>query len=451
MIVEGRRFCSKTWKEFATKAGEFSMPQPTRNQVFISYSHKDSKWRDELEIQLKPYLLGGSIVSWSDQQIAPGSEWFKEIQSALVNSRVAVLLVTPAFIASDFIHEHELGPLLKEATRGGVKILWIPVRESGYKKTPLKDYKAAVLDPSKPLAAMTQAGRDKAWVKICEEIEKAIDSDSPPTDDTRQKNGLVLHVVHPLLSARDWQDRPQFGQLCEWWQEGGCGICVLVGIGGSGKTAIANRFLKVLPGVFPEPADAVRRPDLPSPDRLLVFSFYDAPNPEEFFAELVSWLDEKPTASFETGVSYQHALRLLGRSARCLLVLDGLEKVQEDGGRGGNFGQLLDGRLGDLVRRLAGGWLPNVGAIITTRFPIAELEEAFYEKQARYYRAIAVEEISETAAKQLLRERGGSRQRCRFGAHFARMRPPRANCRSSRRLSSRVRTWAFRCSLGSGF
>ena len=135
---------------------------------------KDKRWRDDLEIHLKPYLRGGSIVSWSDQQIAPGSEWLKEIQLVLANSKIAVLLVSPDFLASDFIHEHELGPLLKEATRGGVKILWVPVRESGYKKTPLKDYQAAVIDPSKPLAAMTPAGRDKAWVKICEEIERAV-------------------------------------------------------------------------------------------------------------------------------------------------------------------------------------------------------------------------------------------------------------------------------------
>jgi len=53
------------------------MPQPTREQVFISYSHKDKRWRDDLDTHLKPYLRGGSIVSWSDQQIAPGSEWFK--------------------------------------------------------------------------------------------------------------------------------------------------------------------------------------------------------------------------------------------------------------------------------------------------------------------------------------------------------------------------------------
>ena len=58
-----------------------------RDQVFISYSHKDKRWRDDLDTHLKPYLRGGSIVSWSDQQIAPGSKWFREIQSALANSQ----------------------------------------------------------------------------------------------------------------------------------------------------------------------------------------------------------------------------------------------------------------------------------------------------------------------------------------------------------------------------
>ena len=150
-----------------------TMTKPTREQVFISYSHKDKKWRDELDTNLKPYLRGGPIVSWSDQQIAPGSAWFKEIQSALANSKVAVLLVTPDFIASDFIHEHELGPLLKEAEQGGVRILWVPVRASSYKRTALKDYQA-VLDPDQPLASRTKAKRDQAWVKICEELEKAV-------------------------------------------------------------------------------------------------------------------------------------------------------------------------------------------------------------------------------------------------------------------------------------
>ncbi len=51
------------------------------------------------------------------------------------------------------------------------------------------------------------------------------------------------YVVHTLLRARDWQDRPQFDQVCDWWRDGGQVVCALVGMGGAGKTAIADRFL----------------------------------------------------------------------------------------------------------------------------------------------------------------------------------------------------------------
>jgi flagellar basal body-associated protein FliL len=50
-----------------------------KDDLFISYSHKDKKWREELEKHLKPFVRNGIITSWSDQQIEPGSKWFAEI------------------------------------------------------------------------------------------------------------------------------------------------------------------------------------------------------------------------------------------------------------------------------------------------------------------------------------------------------------------------------------
>jgi Glycosyl hydrolase family 66/TIR domain len=170
------------------------------DQVFISYSHEDTKWREELEKHLKPYVRAGSIKGWSDIQIVPGSTWFGEIKSALVQTNVAVLLVTPAFLASDFIHEHELGPLLKEAEQGGVKILWIPVRTSSYMETALQNYQA-VIDPGKPLAGMSTPNRDRAWVTICNEIKKAINA--PQSHTLRGGYGFLTdYGLYPEAQAR---------------------------------------------------------------------------------------------------------------------------------------------------------------------------------------------------------------------------------------------------------
>ncbi|MCX5646889.1 MAG: toll/interleukin-1 receptor domain-containing protein [Phycisphaerae bacterium] len=140
-----------------------------RSNVFISYCHEDERWRKNLETHLKPYVRSGSITAWSDQQIKPGSKWLDEIRTALASAKVAVLLVTPNFLASDFIHEEELAPLLKEAEHGGVRILWVPVRPSSYEESPLRHYQA-VIDPKKSLALM-KAERDGAWVRICKEIQ----------------------------------------------------------------------------------------------------------------------------------------------------------------------------------------------------------------------------------------------------------------------------------------
>ena len=147
------------------------MTLTSRDQVFVSYSHRDARWLDDLLTHLKPYLRDGSITTWSDKQIQPGSEWFDEVKRQLARTRVAVLLVTPNFLASDFVHEHELTPILTKAEAGGVKVLWIPVRASSYQKSAIRKYQA-VSDPERPLATM-RSGRDAAWVRICQQIEQA--------------------------------------------------------------------------------------------------------------------------------------------------------------------------------------------------------------------------------------------------------------------------------------
>src|SRR5438067_632555 len=79
-----------------------------RSGVFISYSHEDKEWLDRVQVHLKPLERDHAISVWSDKQIQAGSRWRQEIERALQKTRIAVLLISADFLASDFIANDEL-------------------------------------------------------------------------------------------------------------------------------------------------------------------------------------------------------------------------------------------------------------------------------------------------------------------------------------------------------
>lgn len=143
-----------------------------RDQVFISYSHKDKDWLEKLQTALMPLIRKGIVNVWDDTRIRAGQRWREEINTALISAGVAVLLVSPDFLASEFIAEGELPPLLKAAAEDGLTIIWVPVRHSLYTETEIAEYQAA-FDPSRPLASLREADVDKALVEISKIIKAA--------------------------------------------------------------------------------------------------------------------------------------------------------------------------------------------------------------------------------------------------------------------------------------
>ncbi|MER3435558.1 MAG: hypothetical protein C4288_19710 [Leptolyngbya sp. ERB_1_1] len=141
-----------------------------RDLIFISYSHKDKKWLTALRTMLKPLAKKLPVEVWDDTRIRTGQQWRAEIEQALERACVAVLLVSPDFLASDFIAEHELPPLLKAAEQEGLVIVCLHISHCLYDETDLEHYQA-VNDPSQTLDLLSVAERNRLLARVCRELK----------------------------------------------------------------------------------------------------------------------------------------------------------------------------------------------------------------------------------------------------------------------------------------
>lgn len=149
-----------------------------RTKIFISYAHapeKETKWVSRIQTQLAGLTHGLPMDVWADTKIKPGQRWKDEINKAIRETKIAILVLTADFLASNFIRESEL-PLLLEAARSeGAHILCVygsPVHLSGISAT-LKDYQF-VNPPERPLQALSKAGREAVFVELAATVERII-------------------------------------------------------------------------------------------------------------------------------------------------------------------------------------------------------------------------------------------------------------------------------------
>jgi WD40 repeat protein/DNA-binding CsgD family transcriptional regulator len=113
----------------------------------------------------------------------------------------------------------------------------------------------------------------------------------------------------------------ELAMLEEWIVTEGCRLLALLGMGGIGKTALAIQLARQLQPFF---------------DVIFWRSLLNTPPMEDFLAEALAFLSEPQEADEAGSLSrkIQYFLRAL-RTSRCLIVLDSVESVLQDGRQGG--------------------------------------------------------------------------------------------------------------------
>ena len=105
--------------------------------------------------------------------ILPGAKWYEDITNALQSAKVAILLVSADFLASDFVARKEVSPLLKSAEQKGLKILSVILRPCAFLDTELAQFQA-VNTPSGPLSSMRPGERDEVWRGVAARVKKLL-------------------------------------------------------------------------------------------------------------------------------------------------------------------------------------------------------------------------------------------------------------------------------------
>ncbi len=153
-----------------------ALPKLMRDHVFISYSHDDREWFERFRTHLGPYVRSGSVDLWDDTLIQGGDKWAEKINEALLRTKVALLLVTPEYLDSEFVNSTELPHFLTAAERKELTILWVPVKIASVEATKLASYQAARRGGMENAlyALKDEPARDQAIKEICQVVLKAV-------------------------------------------------------------------------------------------------------------------------------------------------------------------------------------------------------------------------------------------------------------------------------------
>jgi hypothetical protein len=162
-------------------------------RLFLSYSHKDDKLRQELSAHLSPLRQQGLIAEWTDRKIGAGSEWKDEISSNLSRADLIVLMISADFINSDYCYGVEFAHAQSKHAEGIARVIPVIARPCRWQAIPLANLQVLPAG-GKPITRW--GDRDSAYLSVVQGIENVARSLLASSE------GLVTDWLTSLLYRR---------------------------------------------------------------------------------------------------------------------------------------------------------------------------------------------------------------------------------------------------------
>lgn len=140
--------------------------------VFISYSHKDRKLRDELAVHLSNLRNQKVITDWFDGDIVEGTEWEPQILAHLQSAQIILLLISAHFLASKFCYGIEMTQAIARHDAGQARVIPIILRPVDLNDSPFAKLQSL---PTERKPVSQWRSHDEAFANVVRGIRRAIE------------------------------------------------------------------------------------------------------------------------------------------------------------------------------------------------------------------------------------------------------------------------------------
>lgn len=178
-------------------------------RAFISYSHKDADLLTKLHEHLSALRRQGMIVTWTDREISAGGLIDAEVGDALEQADLYLLLVSAAFIESNYCFEREFARALERQKAGVARIVPIIARECDWKLDELRQFKA-LPDDGKAIISRHWHSIDEAFASVAaglrallERTRGAAAKTRPAAEAKPKKDKFVPDERHVTKDEKD--------------------------------------------------------------------------------------------------------------------------------------------------------------------------------------------------------------------------------------------------------
>lgn len=142
-------------------------------KIFCCYAHEDEPLLNKLKAHLASLQRQGLIEMWYDRDISAGADWEQEISQHLDEAQIILLLVSPAFMNSDYCYGFEMERALERRERGEAQVIPIILRPVYWQNAPFSKLQALPKDAN-PVISSKWHTEDEAFVDIVKGLQRII-------------------------------------------------------------------------------------------------------------------------------------------------------------------------------------------------------------------------------------------------------------------------------------